>query len=1164
MMREIFRLTVLLTGVSLGASNQTAAQIHFPNAGPDAIPNVALVQFTDGVFPIGKKSGLTLFDAIADSYEVSSIEHAFPYLEQNGVKCENLEKLLSIYRVHFSRDTPPELLALAFESDPGVVYAEAEYYSKTTGSINASIPNDPEFDYQTTYMDRLQLQEAWEIVKGEQGEVVVAILDSGTDWQHEDLLSNVWTNSDEIPDNGIDDDDNGYVDDVHGYDFGNGLPYTPGIRVDLEHNFHGTAVASVTSAQSNNAKGLTGSSWNATYMPLGADCGGGICYVPEAVLYAAANGADILNGSFASPNYQRTMHLAMQCAMEMGTLSVVGAGNDGTNNDVNAVFPASFSETLTVGGTERYRDRVVFNFGSTVDVYANGRDLALAFPNQEYGYQSGTSFASPLVAGIAALVKTRFPNFSAEQLREQIRYTAETIEPSNPPGFEGLLGRGRVNAYQAVRAPIANAVRVTGVENQNSADNASSSLIVGVESYFGNGANRPASVELANVPPYLGFESTSQNIDFSGGTGTVRVIFPYNPSENAPYRVRDQIEIQLISGEEAERVRYSLESRSGKTLPVYDATVQGLIGYSITSEGNFGYLDQWGSRGIGLRLINTDLGGQLIEAGLIMGTGPDQISSSITGHKKSNPNGSSAQPIHFSRKPGTTMNVSAPDENGAVTTQVMLLDSNAPNPIGVEILEETEFIVYEQHGGFIIVKYTIRNSLQIPIENLHVGLYADWILSTNWREDQPRFDHEREAIYQIGNMANRPSTVPGIKVLSENFDTRYGAVLNDGNYPGTWNEIMWRYLSEENRLGVPSNDIWSHIASVGPIQLEPEDQTEVVFAIVEGVSEFLFRDMVDNAVAYWKGFDNSGGHGYVQIINATSNSLDTRSENEKILTNIPPLSSSNYIPVNSGDRKISASISGDLNNTTTAVSNMEVVKDEFYQIIYSGTDQIQSTTACCARLHGSFINLRVSHHLPDHNSLNLRFVSDDQTWIQSVQIDRGAISSYIDLTPDEYILQISENGKPTKNIRIDFRNFDHQALLLAFVPQNAGPPAIAGFGHTEGERLFLLDLVETPAGATQSNLPPEFVLHGNYPNPVSHSTMQIHFDLPTSARVSLEVIDLLGKRIREFPAVEMRAGWGTSLTVDSRGLSSGTYLYRLTAQSSTGIFMDSGKFIVVR
>ncbi|MCY4223643.1 MAG: S8 family serine peptidase [Bacteroidetes bacterium] len=1155
----------LMVAIILSMSSQTMAQTRSPVPEVDAIPNVVLVEFNAPIQPAGKRSGLALFDAIASDHDVYAMNPAFPVLHQSGISCDQSEKLSNIYRVYFSKDTHPEVLALAFQSDPNVASAEAEYYYRTSHYSGAqNIPDDPEFAYQSTYMDRLQLKEAWEIVKGEQGDVVIAILDSGTDWRHEDLVENVWTNIDEVPDNGLDDDDNGYVDDVHGYDFGRRLPYTPGVTIDLGSNLHGTAVASVSSGESNNRKGMAGSSWNAIYMPLGADCGGGVCHVAEGILYASANGADIINGSFSSTNYDRTSHLAVQCAMEMGTLFIAAAGNNSTNNDIIPYAPASYSETLSVGGTQKNWDRVVFNYGSTVDVFAPGIDIAVAVPNRQYGTLSGTSFASPLVAGIAALVKTRFPLFSPQQIREQLRYSSDPIENRNPSGFEGLLGQGRVNALTAVLTPVPTAIRMTNVEQSGMVSDASSTLLVEAESYFGEGMNQSALVELVEVPPYVQFGSASQTIDFPTGIGKNSVAFPFRYLGDIPYRVTDQINIRLTHDGGTENLSYRFDSQSGETLPVFrDDNVS--IRYSITSEGNLGYLDQWGnSAGVGMK-IGQNSTSLLYEAGLIVGTHPDQLSSSVIGYKREYHGG--RQPIHFHPKPRTQMKINPPDGNGNITTEVTLMDSRSPHPIGVEILEETQLITNHtgSSGGFIIVQYTITNPLPTLIENLHVGLYADWILSRNWDQDLIRYDPERDVIYQISEKeaALRKGESVGIKIRSDDVETRYGAIPNYGIHPDlSWNEVMWEYLSGDHRVGFPTANQWSQIASVGPIELEPGAQQQVAFALVSGLEDEFFMQ-VDRAVHYWdQGVSSSTGN--LQIINTTNSQLELTLDNADTTFTIASLTSSDYISISDGTEKLVALDSGDPLNDDSVITNLNVVADSNYQVIYySQGDQMEAVTACCAQratVSSDVVNLRINHNLTQLPPLGLRFMSD-QGFVENIVIDQGTVSPYMILPIGVYSLELIKDGKPWLQSNLDMRNFGGESLLFTFLDGTL--PTIAPFQSRSGPSLPIIVFDEISVGIQPSGLPPKFTLHASFPNP-AYSTIQIQFDLPYSSQISIEIVDLLGKHVMNISAGKIDAGFGVSIPVNIMGLSSGAYLYRVKAQSDMGITSDTGKFVKIR
>ena len=182
---------------------------------------------------------------------------------------------------------------------PGVTYAETHAVpvlaNRFKGPGVTVEPDDSLFSDQT-YLRHMRLPEAWDIVKGEDGNppVVIAITDLGGDWRHEDLLANVWTNENEIPGNGIDDDNNGFIDDVHGVntlnrDDTDNDPYTPG------GNPHGTHVAGAASAVTDNSAGVAGAAWNAHLMHISGLYAG--------ILYAAANGADIINASWFSSGF---------------------------------------------------------------------------------------------------------------------------------------------------------------------------------------------------------------------------------------------------------------------------------------------------------------------------------------------------------------------------------------------------------------------------------------------------------------------------------------------------------------------------------------------------------------------------------------------------------------------------------------------------------------------------------------------------------------------------------------------------------------------------------------------------------------------------------------------------------------------------------------------
>ena len=394
---------------------------------------------------------------------MTEIRKAFPSLEVIASRRQlspTIESLRRIHVVEYSSKAHPAQIARDFESLPEVIYAEPVFRYRTFGV--RIMPNDPLYASQQ-YLDRLRFPEAWDLVKGSDSTVVIAIVDGGTTWRHTDLRANIWTNPGEIAGNGLDDDANGFVDDVHGWNFELGSPNpSEGSEYAVEH---GTTVAGVAAAVTDNDEGIAGAGWNAQFIPVKIvfSCRDiHKCYDSSAqgIVYAAMNGADVITASFGGDGNSETLRLAVKAALSEGTLVVSAAGNKGIDVDIHPGYPCSYSQTLCVGGTEPDSDANVFNYGRTVDVFAPSKSIRVTRPGNTYGHSRGTSYAVPIVAGLAALVKTAYPHFGPDQVREQIRLTATNIDAANP-GLEGKMGRGRVDALSAVTAAPLPAIRVT-------------------------------------------------------------------------------------------------------------------------------------------------------------------------------------------------------------------------------------------------------------------------------------------------------------------------------------------------------------------------------------------------------------------------------------------------------------------------------------------------------------------------------------------------------------------------------------------------------------------------------------------------------------------------------------------------------------------------------
>ena len=414
--------------------------------------------------------------------------------------------------------TVPDMVRLVGR-DARVDYAEPNHLYYLT-----DIPNDSFYDnvggsvgdLQKWYHggigadDNLNAEEGWDKSTG-RSDVVIAIIDSGIQQNHEDLAGNLWSNVDEIPGNSIDDDANGFVDDTWGWDFVSftyiALPAPacavtpppgfvpnndpnphPGDGCDNDNDGsvdnssrHGTAVASAAGADGDNGLGIAGASWDCQLMAcqVFADDGGATTFdISSAIDYASANGADVLNMSFGSSFFSITMNTACQNAYADGAVLIASAGND---NSSTANFPATFDNVLSVGASD---SGSVAGFGSgdidgrasfsqygpaAVDVVAPGADIAVAQfytatqPNfgatDFYTLINGTSFSSPIVAGLAALIISHVRDGGGTITNAEVvaAITSSAIDLPDDPGDSpdgGATwdGMGRVDFCAALSA----------------------------------------------------------------------------------------------------------------------------------------------------------------------------------------------------------------------------------------------------------------------------------------------------------------------------------------------------------------------------------------------------------------------------------------------------------------------------------------------------------------------------------------------------------------------------------------------------------------------------------------------------------------------------------------------------------------------------------------
>jgi len=347
-----------------------------------------------------------------------------------------IKKKLGIRNIYCLKVPPSRTInemVKKYKEEPDVEFAEPNYIRRAFRT-----PDDPEYMAGKQWgIIKIEAPQAWDTETGKDS-VVIAILDTGVDYDHEDLAGNMWGSGN------------------HGYDFVNGDD-----NPDDDHDdpitgghSHGTICAGIAAAVTYNSKGIAGVSWKSKIMAvkvLNAAGEGTLDNEIFGIDYAADNGAEIISMSFGTTEYPPTPadleRDAINDAYDRGCVLVAASGND---NQPYVAYPAAYDNVIAVGASTTSDERWGFsNYGSELDVVAPGVGIYSTTRNNTYGYSSGTSMATPFVSGLAALILSHLTGLAPSDVKLIIERTADDIGSS---GWDEETGWGRINAYNALTA----------------------------------------------------------------------------------------------------------------------------------------------------------------------------------------------------------------------------------------------------------------------------------------------------------------------------------------------------------------------------------------------------------------------------------------------------------------------------------------------------------------------------------------------------------------------------------------------------------------------------------------------------------------------------------------------------------------------------------------
>lgn len=573
-------------------------------------------------------------------------------------------------------------------------------------------PNDPLLNSQQNMLNLLQAEEAWEIERGDTN-IVIGVSDNGIDQYHDDLFSNIKINDDPI--NGVDDDNDGYIDNNIGYNL-SATEDNPVYNNTFILDNHGTSAAGISSASFNNQLGIAGLSGFCKFFPIkiGDDdfSVNNTYYGYESLVYAAATGIDIINCSWGSSRpYSELQKSFVDYAVARGLLIVASAGNITTGQDKTMRFyPAAYDGVLGVGEVTAF-DEITSgtSLGSHCQVMAPGNGNFTTDLNNSYSTFNGTSAAAPVVSGIAALVKSKYPDLNVKKLIAHIRQSTDSIHQDQV--FYSKVIPGRINMLKAVNTdPYSRPgfaiedIKMFDTEgNQRQYFETGDTVTFQIElvNYLGLASGLDASISVGYPESNINIEWVNNTSVISANTNESIIISEYE------FVINEQINDSYI-------FRIDLQKDNYKDFLLFEINPQSEvhkfenndISISVGNKGTIGYKSGYQDRP-GEGIILKDFGDALYEGGLfVIGNDQEVVSSNFGSTDDYN---DFKNDMPFFEPVNKTL-------FSAITNSTFLKFS-----------VEQEVELPRENGGWLRLKTAITDSNGVG-DQLSIGYFMDWDL----------------------------------------------------------------------------------------------------------------------------------------------------------------------------------------------------------------------------------------------------------------------------------------------------------------------------------------------------------------------------------------------------------------------------------------------------
>ncbi|RSK47050.1 S8 family peptidase [Hymenobacter rigui] len=795
--------------------------------------------------------GLPALEAALQQLQIRQIHPKFPHSRPPSPDQPGAVDLSRVFEVQLPESVSVEAACQVLRKTGTVAYAEPLYAYPPLYQ-----PNDPLADSTRAggqyHLKNIRAYRAWDVTRGDTS-LTIAIIDGGTRLTHEDLARQIQVNRRD-PIDGIDNDQDGYVDNYYGWDFAD----NDNDPTREANSVHGILVAGCAAAAADNGKGIAGVGFRCRFMPLkiypsGTATGAFAGY--EAIVYAADHGCQIINLSWGGVGgrSQFEQDVITYAAINHDAVIVAAAGN--TPADLE-FYPASYDHVLSVAMLTPTDERSTnATFSRRIDLSAPGTQILTTLGNSDSDYFAvgGSSFAAPLVAGAAGLVRTRFPQYNAAQIAAQLRRTTDNIDalPGNA-AYVGRIGSGRLNVLRAVTEAGQHSARVmarTFAPAQRAyAPGDTLRLAVQVQNLLQPISN--LTVTLTSLSPHLLVRQGT----FAAGP---LVTLEQRANSAAPFRLAvaagAPLNTKAVLRYRLQDVASGYQEDQYETLvlnPDYVVLNAGNLALTLTSRGNIGYDGLSSDAGEG---VSYRQGPPLLsEGGLLLATSATRVSDNVRNDRRD-------ADTDFQTLVRTQLRTRLlrADQEAVGVLRDSLPALTQSRTVGVRVRQQAYAWATAPHRDYVLLEYHITNLTSDTLKTLHAGLFMDWDLPGEPGRNAVEWDAARRMQYLYDPAAPRVYT--GLRHLAGGQVTAYA--LDNQAPVGSPIRLADGFSSAEKFLALSSGTQTARLLTATDASqvvggtlpyLAPADSAVVAFAVLAAPSLAQLQQAADAAATRYQ------------------------------------------------------------------------------------------------------------------------------------------------------------------------------------------------------------------------------------------------------------------------------------------------------------------------